>query len=96
MNLSLPIVYTTDDQQKITECEEFRDMLTTCNLAVSLHPDKPNTAVRNVCREMLKRFTGERSRKILQIVIRSALPQSKIAELVKEVYNGQKELTNDV
>lgn len=71
-------------------------MLTTCNPAVSLHPDKPNTAVRNVCREMLKRFTGEQSRKILQIVIRSALPQSKIEQFVKEVFNGYKEITNGV
>ena len=46
------------------ESEEFREMLTTCNLATALNHDKPNTATRNACKHMFARFKGEQSRKI--------------------------------
>ena len=65
MNLSVPISYPDDTtEMQITESEEFREMLTTCNLAAALNPDKPNTATRNACKHMFARFNGERSRKI--------------------------------
>ena len=86
INLSLPIVYPTGTtQQQRTESEEFRSMLLTCLLAAELNLDKPNTAVRNACGHMLKRFEGERTRKILRGIIDQALPGAYIEKLVKLV-----------
>ena len=65
MNLSVPISYPEDttEMQRI-ESEEFREMLTTFNLAAALNRDKPNTAVRNACKHMMNRFKGVRSNKV--------------------------------
>lgn len=86
INLSLPIVYPPGTtQQQRTESEEFRSMLLICLLAAELNRDKPNTAVRNACGHMLKRFEGERTRKILRGIISQALPSAYIEKLVKLV-----------
>ncbi len=86
INLSLPIAYPDDttESQRI-ESEEFRSMLLTCLLAAELNRDKPNTAVRKACSHMLKRFQGERTRKILAGAISQALPLAYIHKLVKLV-----------
>ena len=89
IDLSLPIAYPADTtQQQRTESEEFRSMLLTCLLSAELNRDKPNTAVRNACAHMLKRFEGERTertRKILRGIISQALPGAYIEKLVKLV-----------
>ena len=86
INLSLPIVYPADTtQQQRTESEEFRSMLLTCLLAAELNRDKPNTAVRNACAHMLKRFEGERTRKILRGAMQQALPLAYMHKLLKLV-----------
>ena len=84
MNLSVPISYPDDttEMQRI-ESEEFREMLTTCNLAAALNPDKPNTATRNACKHMFARFKGERSRKIAYGASLQALPMAYINKLIK-------------
>lgn len=86
LNLSLPITYPADttESQRI-ESEEFRSMLLTCLLAAELNRDKPNTAVRKACGRMLKRFKGERTRKILAGAMSQALPLAYIHKLVKLV-----------
>ena len=86
MNLSVPISYPEDttEMQRI-ESEEFREMLTTCNLAAALKRDKPNTATRNACKHMFARFKGERSRKIAYGASLQALPMAYIAKLMKLV-----------
>lgn len=86
MNLSVPISYPEDttEMQRI-ESEEFREMLTTCNLAAALNPDKPNTAVRRACIEMFKRFKGIRSKKIAYGASIQALPLAYINKLIKLV-----------
>ena len=83
MNLSAPISYPEDttEMQRI-EPEEFREMLTTCNLAAELNRDKPNTATRNACKHMFARFKGERSRKIAYGASLQALPMAYIAKLM--------------
>ena len=58
-------------------------MITTSLLASELHRDKPNTAVRNACAHMAKRFVGERSRKIAIAATSQALPVTYINKLVK-------------
>jgi len=86
INLSLPITYPAGTtQQQRTESEEFRSMLLTCLLAAELNRDKPNTAVRKACGHMLKRFQGERTRKILVGAMSQALPLAYIHKLVKLV-----------
>ena len=86
INLSLPIAYAADTpEMKRVESEEFRSMLLTCLLAAELNRDKPNTAVRNACGHMLKRFRGERTRKILAGAMSQALPLAYIYKLVKIV-----------
>ena len=84
MNLSVPISYPDDttEMQRI-ESEEFRQMITTSLLASELHMDKPNTAVRNACAHMAKRFVGDRSRKIALAAASQALPMTYIKKLVK-------------
>ena len=86
VNLALPITYPSDttESQRI-ESEEFRSMLLTCLLAAELNRDKPGTAVRNACGHMLKRFQGERTRKILAGAMSQALPLAYIHKLVKLV-----------
>ena len=86
MNLSAPISYPegTTEMQRI-ESEEFREMLTTCNFAAALNPDKPNTATRNACKHMLARFKGKRSRKIAYGASTQALPLAYINKLIKLV-----------
>ena len=86
MNLSAPIIYPegTTEMQRI-ESEEFREMLTTRNLAAELNPDKPNTATRNACKHMFARFKGERSRKIAYGASTQALPLAYINKLIKLV-----------
>ena len=86
VNLALPITYPaeTTNMQRI-ESEEFRSMLLTCLLAAELNRDKPGTAVRNACGHMLKRFQGERTRKILAGAMSQALPLAYIHKLVKLV-----------
>ena len=86
MNLSAPISYPEDatEMQRI-ESEEFREMLTTCNLAAALNRDKPNTAVRRACIEMFKRFKGIRSKKIAYGASTQALPLAYINKLIKLV-----------
>ena len=94
MNLSAPIHYPDDTtEMQRTESEEFREMLTTCNLAAALNRDKPNTAVRNACKHMLKRFKGERSRKIAYGASLQALPIAYIAKLMKLV---ESEMTRNI
>ena len=84
MNLSAPISYPDDTtEMQIIESEEFRQMITTSMLASELHMDKPNTAVRNACAHMAKRFVGERSRKIALAAASQALPMTYIKKLVK-------------
>ena len=86
INLSLPIAYPAGTtQQQRTESEEFRSILLTCLLAAELNSDKPNTAVRKACGNMLKRFQGERTRKILAGAMSQALPLAYIHNLVKLV-----------
>ncbi len=86
INLSLPIVYTADTpEMKRIESEEFRSMLLTCLLAAELNRDAPGTAVRKACGHMLKRFQGERTRKILAGAMSQALPLAYIHKLVKLV-----------
>ena len=86
INLSLPITYADDTpEMKRIESEEFRSMLLTCLLAAELNRDKANTAVRNACGHMLKRFQGERTRKILSGAMSQALPLAYIHKLVKLV-----------
>ena len=86
MNISVPISYPDDttEMQRI-ESEEFREMLTTCNLAAALNRDKPNTATRNACKHMFARFKGERSRKIAYGASLQALPLAYINKLIKLV-----------
>ena len=86
INLSLPITYPADttNEQRI-ESEEFRSMLLTCLLAAELNRDKPSTAVRKACSHMLKRFQGDRTRKILAGAMQQALPLAYIHKLVKLV-----------
>ena len=86
MNLSAPISYPegTTEMQRI-ESEEFREMLTTCNLAAALNREKPNTAVRRACVEMFKRFEGIRSKKIAYGASTQALPLAYIHKLIKLV-----------
>ena len=86
MNLSAPISYPegTTEMQRV-ESGEFREMLTTCNLAAALNRDKPNTAVRCACIEMFKRFKGIRSKKIAYGASLQALPMAYIAKLMKLV-----------
>lgn len=86
VNLALPITYPSDttESQRI-ESEEFRSMLLTCILAAELNRDKPNTAVRNACVHMLKRFQGDRTRKILAGAMSQALPLAYIHRLIKIV-----------
>jgi len=86
VNLALPIAYPDDTpEMKRIESEEFRSMLLTCLLAAELNSDKPNTAVRKACGHMLKRFKGERTRKILVGAMSQALPLAYIHKLVKIV-----------
>lgn len=86
VNLALPIVYPEDTpEMKRIESEEFRSMLLTCLLAAELNHDKPNTAVRKACGHMLKRFQGERTRKILAGAMSQALPLAYIHRLIKIV-----------
>jgi hypothetical protein len=86
INLSLPIDYPDDTpEMKRIESEEFSSMLLTCLLAAELNADKPNTAVRKACGHMLKRFQGERTRKILAGAMSQALPLAYIHKLVKLV-----------
>ena len=86
VNLALPITYAADTpEMKRIESEEFRSMLLTCLLAAELNRDKPSTAVRNACCHMLKRFKGERTRKILAGAMSQALPLVYIRKLVKLV-----------
>lgn len=86
INLSLPITYPEDTtKSQRVESEEFRSMLLTCLLAAELNRDKPNTAVRKACSYMLKRFQGERTRKILVGAMSQALPLAYIHKLVKLV-----------
>ncbi len=86
VNLALPIAYPDDttESQRI-ESEEFSSMLLTCLLAAELNRDKANTAVRKACGHMLKRFQGERTRKILLGAMSQALPLAYINKLVKLV-----------
>lgn len=86
INLALPITYpaNTTESQRI-ESEEFRSMLLTCLLAAELNRGKANTAVRKACGNMLKRFQGERTRKILVGAMSQALPLAYIHKLVKLV-----------
>lgn len=86
VNLALPITYPdgTPEMNRV-ESEEFRSMLLTCLLAVELNRDKPNTAVRKAYGHMLKRFQGERTRKILVGAMSQALPLAYIHKLVKLV-----------
>ena len=86
MNLSAPIHYPDDttEMQRI-ESEEFREMLTTRNLAAALNRDKPNTATRNACKHMFARFKGERARKIAYGASLEALPMAYMAKLMKLV-----------
>ena len=86
MNLSAPISYPegTTEMQRV-ESEEFRELLTTCNLAAALNRDKPNTATRNACKHMFARFKGERSRKIAYGASLQALPLAYINKLIKLV-----------
>ena len=86
VNLALPITYPADttESQRI-ESEEFRSMLLTCLLAAELNTDKPNTAARKACGHMLKRFQGERTRKILAGAMSQALPLAYIHRLIKIV-----------
>ena len=85
-NLALPITYAYDTpEMKRVESEEFRSMLLTCLLAAELNHGKPNTAVRKACGHMLKRFKGERTRKILVGAMSQALPLAYIHKLVKLV-----------
>ena len=86
VNLALPITYASDTpEMKRIESEEFRSMLLTCLLAAELNRDKPNTAVRKACGHMLKRFQGERTRKILVWTMSQALPLTYVHRLVKLV-----------
>ena len=86
INLSLPITYEADTpEMKRIESEEFRSMLLTCLLAAELNRDKPNTAVRKACGHMLKRFKGDRTRKILAGAMSQALPLAYIHRLIKIV-----------
>ncbi len=86
INLSLQINYPDDTpEMKRIESEEFRSMLLTCLLAAELNRDKPNTAARKACGHMLKRFQGERTRKILVGAMSQALPMAYINKLVKLV-----------
>ena len=86
VNLALPITYASDTpEMKRVESEEFRSMLLTCLLAAELNRDKPGSAVRNACGHMLKRFQGERTRKILVGAMSQALPLAYIHKLVKLV-----------
>ena len=86
VNLALPITYASETpEMKRVESEEFRSMLLTCLLAAELNRDKPNTAVRKACSHMLKRFKGERTRKILAGAMSQALPLAYIHKLVKLV-----------
>lgn len=86
VNLALPIAYPDDTtaSQRI-ESEEFRSTLLTCLLAAELNRVKANTAVRKACGHMLKRFQGERTRKILTGAMSQALPLAYIHKLVKLV-----------
>ena len=89
MNLSVPISYPDDTtEMQIIESEEFREMLTTCNLAAALNPDKPNTAVRNACKHMMHRFKGIRSKKIAYGASIQALPLAYINKLIKLIESG--------
>jgi hypothetical protein len=86
VNLALPITYAADTpEMKRIESEEFRSMLLTCLLAGELNTDRPNTAVRRACGHMLKRFQGERTRKILVGAMSQALPLAYIHRLIKIV-----------
>ena len=86
VNLALPITHASDTpEMKRVESEEFRSMLLTCLLTAELNHDKPNTAVRKACGHMLKRFQGERTRKILAGAMSQALPLAYIHKLVKLV-----------
>ena len=86
INLSLPITYSSGTpEMKRVESEEFRSMLLTCLLAAELNTDKPNTAVRKACGHMLKRFKGDRTRKILSGAMSQALPLAYIHRLIKIV-----------
>jgi len=86
INLALPITSAADTpEMKRVESEEFRSMLLTRLLAAELNTDKPNTAVRKACGHMLKRFQGERTRKILVGAMSQALPLAYIHRLIKIV-----------
>jgi len=81
-NIAADIVYPENpDPVKVIEVEEFRQMITTCNLVATIHKDSPNTAVRKACKRMLETFQGPRSRKILAIAIKSPMPQAYIDAL---------------
>lgn len=84
MNLSVPISYPDDTtEMKITESEEFRQMITTSLLAAELNRDKPNTAIRNACKHMMNRFKGVRSKKVAYGASIQALPLAYINKLIK-------------
>jgi len=86
VNLALPITYADDTpEMKRIESEEFRSMLLTCLLAAELNTEKPNTAVRKACGNMLKRFKGERTRKIQAGAMSQALPLAYIHRLIRIV-----------
>ena len=90
-DLSADIIYPENpDSSKVQECEEFRQMITTCRLVIELHQDKPNTAVRKACRRMLETFKGTRSRKVLKVVIESPLPSAYIKSLERHLNEDAK------
>jgi hypothetical protein len=89
MDLSREINYDgVSDPVKITEVEEFRQMLTTARLAAELNPNKPNTAVRKACARMSESFTGPRSRKICKIAVTQPMPMAYIESLIRKLESG--------
>lgn len=89
-NIAADIQYPEDaDPIKVIECEEFRQMITTCNLAQQMHKDKPNTAVRKACQRMLETFKGPRSTRILKIAVKAPMPAAYIDALLRKLVNDE-------
>ena len=79
VNIAAPITFPDGvEQEKVTECEEYREMLTTMDLAATMHRDRPNTAIRTTAARLLKRYVGKRTRLILTKFVNNPMPSAEL------------------
>jgi hypothetical protein len=89
-DISADIVYPDNpEMDKVIECEEFREMITTCTLAMEINRSAQNTAVRKALKNMLARFKGRRSSLIVRKALGMPLPAAYIQTLHRGLINDK-------